>query len=597
MTHHADDRLTLDRLFRRRAARHASDIALECGHQALTYLQLDRASDRVAAHLAGRGIGRGRRVGVYTSRSLDMVVATVGIVKAGAAYVPLDEDVPHDRLEHLLRDARVSAVITDRASPVPDGVCPVVSTTDMSPPSPAAIRISDVSRPDDVAYIIYTSGSTGTPKGVMVSHRNVVSLLASTDELFQLKPGFVWTCCHSIAFDFSVWELWGALLSGGKVIVVPQRLARSPKELHRLLIDRRVNVLSQTPTAFAQLAAVAGIPGEAKPDLRYIVLGGEKLDLATVARWFEYHRGGDGPELINMYGITETTVHVTFRPLAIEDSAGDEGSPIGRPIGGLRTYVLDPGGHLAPEGVVGELYVGGAGVARGYWGQPGLTASRFVADPFDGNGGRLYRTGDLVRWRTTGELEYVGREDGQVKIRGYRIEVGEVESALRRHPDVEDAAVVAQDDGHGGRRLVAYLATSAPAIAPQTLRTHAERWLPAYMVPAVYVAMPALPLTVNGKIDRQALPIADTATIQRPGTYVAPTNAIETALVRIWEEEFGVTPVGIHDNFFELGGDSIRSLGIAARADEAGFALSVGNIFDHPTIERLAEVLARAAVR
>src|SRR5205823_2413743 len=397
-------------------------------------------------------------------------------------------------------------------------------------------NLPSAANPENAAYLIYTSGSTGRPKGVIVTHGNVMRLFAATDSWYRFNSSDIWTMFHSYAFDFSVWEIWGALLYGGRLIVVPKDTARSPEEFHRLVCREKVTVLNQTPSAFRQfIAAQAGSAEE--HCLRYVVFGGEALEMATLKPWYEKneeHR----PRLINMYGITETTVHVTYCALLKEDAGRRGGSPIGRRILDLRAYILDAHGEPVPVGVAGELYIGGAGVARGYLNRPELTAERFVPDPFgDEAGGRLYRTGDLGRWLGDGNIEFLGRNDFQVKIRGFRIELGEIEARLLEHPAVREAVVLAREDAPGEKRLVAYYTGEAAEV--EGLRAHLSAKLPEYMVPAAYVRLDGLPLTPNGKLDRAALPAPDGEAYAQQA-YEAPQGPVEEALAAIWSELLGV---------------------------------------------------------
>src|SRR5436853_1394223 len=350
---------------------------------------------------------------------------------------------------------------------------------------------------DNLAYVIYTSGSTGKPKGVMVTHANVVRLFETTDPWFHFDEHDVWTLFHSYAFDFSVWELWGALLKGGRLVLVPYLVSRSPQAFYELVCDEKVTVLNQTPSAFRQFMQVD--EASAHRDslaLRLVIFGGEALDLQSLSPWFERH-GDERPQLVNMYGITETTVHVTYRPLTKADSAKGTGSLIGVPIADLQVYTLDKHLELVPFNVAGEMYVGGAGVSRGYLFRPALTAERFIPNPFSAEPGAcLYKTGDLARHLANGDLEYLGRIDHQVKIRGFRIELGEIEAALYEHPAVKDAVVVARDIGPGEKQLVAYLVCDQePSPSVNELRTLLKRKLPEYMVPGAFVMLERLPLT------------------------------------------------------------------------------------------------------
>ncbi|MBB4846272.1 amino acid adenylation domain-containing protein, partial [Paucibacter oligotrophus] len=436
---------------------------------------------------------------------------------------------------------------------------------------------------ESLAYVIYTSGSTGRPKGAQLCHRNVARLLGATERWFQFGAHDVWTMFHSYAFDFSVWEIFGALCTGGQLVVVPYWVSRSPEDFLQLLRQRRVTVLNQTPSAFGQLMNVPGLYDEPLA-LRAVIFGGEALDPKRLRPWIE-RQGDEVPKLINMYGITETTVHVTYRPITREDLTGQR-SPVGGAIPDLGLRVLDGALNLVPIGVEGELYVAGEGLARGYLNRSGLSAERFVADPFDGSGGRLYRTGDLVRWNGEGQLEYMGRIDHQVKVRGFRIELGEIEAQLLAKDGVREAVVVARD-GPGGARLVGYVSAAAEqAIDPAALRERLGRQLPDYMVPSAIVVLVALPLNANGKVDRKALPEPEFASERG---YEAPQGEAEEALAAIWAEVLGVERVGRHDNFFELGGDSLLSLKVVSRARARGLELTPRQIFEHQSFAGAAK--------
>jgi amino acid adenylation domain-containing protein len=444
------------------------------------------------------------------------------------------------------------------------------------------VRVGD---PDDLAYVIYTSGSTGTPKGVEVTHRNLTRLLTSTEPWFHFGPDDVWTLFHSYAFDFSVWELWGALAYGGRLVVVPYEISRSPEEFLELLHRERVTVLNQTPSAFRQLANAEAARGDMDLSLRLVIFGGEALDFTTLKGWLERH-GDCRPKLVNMYGITETTVHVTHRPIAYADGASRSGSLIGRPIPDLMVRVLDRDGQLVPIGVPGELYVGGAGVARGYLRRPELTNVRFVTLPEAiGEGGRFYRSGDLVRYLSSGDLEYVGRIDHQVKIRGFRVELGEIEAALFEQPDVREAVVGVHDVSEGDRRLIAYVAP-AEACDVETLRAALTLRLPDYMVPSAFIGLARLPRNSNDKVDRASLP-APAAAVRR--SLAAPETPTEEALARIFCDVLSLADVGRHDDFFEMGGHSLLATQLLSRIrDVTGVELGMRDVFSSPKIEKLA---------
>ncbi|MFI6318918.1 amino acid adenylation domain-containing protein [Nonomuraea sp. NPDC050556] len=483
-------------------------IAVVSGERRVSYAELDDRSNRLARELIARGVTSGSHVAVALPRSADLIIALLAVVKAGGCYVPLSPDAPPSRLRYILDDSTPLCLLTDLAT--------AATLTDAGPPvlaldEPALVEavsrwsggpVTDGDRTvallgDHAVYVIYTSGSTGRPKGVVVTHRNVLSLFAGAGEVFDFGAADVWTMFHSAAFDFSVWEMWGALLHGARLVVVPGDVARDPGRFHELLRQERVTVLSQTPSAFYPLVEA----DRTVPDglaLRYVVFGGESLDPPRLADWYRRHDS----VLVNMYGITETCVHVSFRPL----SPGDADSVIGGALPGLRIHLLDQWLRPVLPGVEGEVYVAGDQLALGYLERPGLTAGRFVADPFGGRpGGRLYRSGDLARWTDDGDLVYLGRSDRQVKVRGYRIELGEIESALLSIDGVANAVVTMREDEPGRRRLVAYL-VARTGVDVDEVRTRLSDQLPTYLVPQAFVMLDALPLTVNGKLDRDALP-------------------------------------------------------------------------------------------
>ncbi|PHQ52121.1 non-ribosomal peptide synthetase [Streptomyces cinnamoneus] len=593
---------TLVELYEDAARRHPGRTAATCDGASLTYAGLSARANRLARLLAGRGIGPGAIVALALPRSLDLVVGLLAVAKSGAAYLPLDPDYPADRLAYMLQDAAPAAVVTDTATAarVPAHDLPVVLVDGTEAEGLAPTDLSDddrtrPQRPGDVAYVIYTSGSTGRPKGVPVTHHNVTRLFSATDHWFGFDEKDVWTLFHSYAFDFSVWELWGALLHGGRLVVVPHLVSRDPAAFLRLLADERVTVLNQTPSAFYQLSAADRENPGSDLALRYVVFGGEALELGRLDDWYDRHPD-DAPTLVNMYGITETTVHVSYVALDRESAAAGTSSTIGVNIPDLRVYVLD--GHLqpVPPGVTGEMYVAGEGLARGYLGRHALTAERFVADPFahlfGERGSRMYRSGDLARRRPDGTLEYFGRADHQVKIRGFRIELGEIEAVLADHPDVADAAVVVREDTPGDKRLVAY-AVPARETTPALLREHTTGELPVHMVPSAVVLLEKLPLTANGKLDRKALPAPDLAAAVTEGR--APRGPREEQLCAIFADVLGLPRVGVDDNFFDLGGHSLLAVRLAGRVKDAlGAEVGIGTVFQAPTVAALDAALDAA---
>ncbi|AHH95957.1 non-ribosomal peptide synthetase [Kutzneria albida] len=591
---------TLAELFQARAQSRAEATAVVCAGESLSYRELTERVNRLARLLLARGVGPECLVGVVLPRSLDAVVAMLAVVQAGAGYVPIDPGYPAERIRFVLADSRPVVVLTDTltASVVPAGVRVLLLDDPETGALLAELPSGDIGvaergalAPDHVAYVIYTSGSTGLPKGVAVSHASAVALFDAANEMFEFGVDDVWTVFHSFAFDFSVWELWGPLLSGGRAVVVPFEVSRSPRQMWDLLREQGVTVLSQTPSAFAGLVEAMEQPGALGSRLRYVVFGGEELRFDRLASWFAQY-GSGGPRLVNMYGLTEATVHVTHQ---VVTGTGDGRSAVGRALPNLRTYVLDAALRLVPPGVVGELYVAGAQLARGYLGRSALTAERFVADPFGVAGGRMYRTGDLVRWSADGELEFVGRADDQVKVRGFRIELGEIEAVLNQQPGVGQTSVVLRDDGVG-QQLVAYVVPATGVVLDaDVLRKAAADFLPGYMVPAACVMLDVLPLTANGKLDRKALPAPDFGVGVGVVSSRGPRDAREEILCRLFADVLGLPAVGIDDDFFDLGGHSLLATRLVSRARVVlGVELSIRDLFESPTVAGLMGVVGRA---
>ncbi len=589
---------TIQEIFEDQVRRTPESIALVYLDQRVTYAELNKRANRVAHLLRDDGVGKDSLVGLYLDRSLEVVVALLAILKAGGAYMPLDPDYPQERLEFILDDTRLGLVVTRESLRSRLGktglklVC-VDGVFDEGDPA-LEQNLVNGNQPEDLAYVIYTSGSTGEPKGVMVTHRNVVRLFKSTENWFGFGPQDVWTMFHSYAFDFSVWEMWGALFYGGRLVVVPQQVTRSPEALYRLVGDEKVTVLCQVPYVFYQfIKEDEKSVGTSLPDLRFVIFGGEALNFDRLGSWYAWH-DEQQPRLVNMYGITETTVHVTYRPLRSADARGSIGSMIGVPLPDLIVRVLDDNMQPVPVGELGEMYVGGAGLARGYLNRPDLNQSRFISDPFAANE-RLYRTGDLVRVTTGGDMEYMGRQDDQVKIRGFRIEPGEVEVALGKYPGLKDVVVVSRDVRQEEKQLVAFY-TAAGGSAPSTpaLRRFMMDKLPAHMVPSRFIRLWNLPLTASGKVDRKALKVGSFP-MQLDGAYAAPRSAIEATLGSLWSELLGLEKVGILDNFFELGGHSLLVLRLISRVRDAfDIDLPLMVIFDHPVLEDLALWIEKA---
>ncbi|MFE9820224.1 non-ribosomal peptide synthase/polyketide synthase, partial [Streptomyces sp. NPDC005773] len=586
----------LPELFQAQAARtpHATAVVFENEHT--TYADLNARANQLARLLTERGAGPDRLIAVALPRSTELVVALLAVIKAGAAYLPIDPDYPADRIAFMLADADPLLLIThtDVAGQLP-GRAPalaldtpdtahLLATTDNSNPTHTTLL------PQHAAYVIYTSGSTGTPKGAVIPHHNVTRLFDATRPWFHFDDNDVWTLFHSYAFDFSVWELWGPLLHGGRLVVVPHTTSRSPADFLHLLADQGVTVLNQTPSAFYQLiqADAADPRTSHRLTMRTIIFGGEALDPGRLTDWYARHHDEHAPQLVNMYGITETTVHVTHQPLDPTTATTQPGSIIGEAIPDLGLYVLDNALRPVPPGTAGELYVTGDGLARGYLNRPDLTATRFIANPHSTTPGqRMYRTGDVARWTPQHRLEYLGRTDHQVKLRGFRIELGEIETALTTHPTIAQAAVIVREDQPGDQRLTAYVTGDSPD--PTTLRTHLAQTLPDYMIPSTYVTLNALPLTPNGKLDHKALPAPDhtpTANGRHPRT---PQQEI---LCTLFAHTLDIPAVTLDDNFFELGGHSLTATRLVSRIRAVlGVELSVRQLFDAPTVAGLSAVL------
>lgn len=586
--------------FRARARLDPGRPAVTFGSRTLSYAEVEQRALVIASHLQRRGVTRGTLVAIQMAPGADSICAVLGVLMAGAAYVPIDAGYPLDRVRYIIQDSGAGVVITDQEMVPLPGVDAIVidPTGDHWPGDELAEFIPPSSDPGDLAYIIYTSGSTGAPKGVEVEHRNVTRLFSSTHGWFEFSAQDVWTLFHSLAFDFSVWEIWGALLHGGRLVVVPRSVARSTADFVSLVRRERVTVLNQTPSAFAEFVRVeAQDPAPDRLNLRLVVLGGEALRFALLEPWFRRHPDSS-PRVVNMYGITETTVHVTYRRIRAED-VWTQASVIGVPIPDLRTYVVerDGGTGLAAPGAVGELLVGGAGVTRGYRHRPELTAERFVSNPFDASPAVLYRSGDLVRLNEEGELEYVGRADQQLKVRGYRIEPGEVEAALVTHPEVQEGAVVARPGPDGVLALVAYVVPHERGreLRPGEVREHVRAHLPEFMVPERIVTLDSLPRTVNGKVDRDALLLHGEQRSSDAAPYAPPRDRLEHQLVAIWEELLGVRPIGIADDFFDLGGHSLIAVRMVRQVGLAiGRPVPVTLLYEHHTIQALAKALADA---
>ncbi|RPI83962.1 MAG: amino acid adenylation domain-containing protein, partial [Planctomycetaceae bacterium] len=584
-------------LFEEQVQRTPDAVAVVCGEESLSYGELNARANRLAHQLIELGVGPERLVGVCLERSIEMVVALVATLKAGGAYLPLDPDHPPARLAQMLADGAPTIVLTTVS-----GCCRLPADTrrlllDAEPQDTARSpgvdrnpRDEDRTSPLCVlhpAYVIYTSGSTGTPKGVVALHQGVVRLVREPNYA-DLNPATRMLLSAPLSFDAATFEVWGPLLNGGQLVVAPPGL-RTTEELGRLIEAQRLNTVWLTSALFnlmvdLSLPALAGV--------RQLLSGGDVLSTGHVGRFLQE---AEKCQLINGYGPTEcTTFAACYRVPREADCTVS--IPIGRPINATQLYVLDGGLEPVPVGVPGELYIAGAGLARGYLNRGGLTAERFVADPHAAHpGGRMYRTGDLARWRADGNLEFLGRADQQVKLRGFRIEPGEVEAVLVQDPGVKQAVVVLREDQPGDKRLAAYIVVEPGQVAFSItgLRDRLQQKLPDYMVPSAFVVLDALPLNPNGKVDRKALPVPAVDVAERGDTSVVPSTPVEELLAGIWANVLGLERLGVHDNFFDLGGHSLLAIKLIARLREA-FAVDVPvrTLFDAPTVSQLAAALA-----
>ncbi len=583
----------IHRQFERAVDAHPDAVALVFEDQALSFRDLDERANRLAHVLVERGVRPDARVGLCMHRGPDLVVGLLAVLKAGGGYVPLDPAFPAERLAYVLQDAAAQVLLSsaELASKLGGGQDAVLIDREAERiAAQPATRLRHPERPDQLAYVIYTSGSTGRPKGVMIEHRNVTSFFVGMERLIGLDSHGTWLAGTTVAFDISVLEILGSLTHGRRLVLLGDTIlgqVRDPKYGIPASVRRhQVTHFQCTPTQCRMLL----IDGEARAalgSLEQLIVGGEALapDLAD-----ELLQLGLG-QLVNLYGPTETTVWSTGTTILPGDRV-----TIGRPIANAHVYILDGAGQLLPEGAVGELYIGGPGVTRGYLGQPGLTAERFIENRLRPDlGGRLYRTGDLARWCPDGTVAYIGRNDHQVKVRGFRIELGEIETAIRRVRGVGDVAVVAKGQG-ADQRLVAYLVANEPYAGDDVLRATLRTHLPDYMVPSSIVRLPALPLTPNGKLDRKALPEPTAGPVETAAPYTPPANDLEQTLCNLWQEALGLARVGVEDDFFELGGHSLMAVRIFDEIHKKyGVRLALAVLFESSTVRTLAARIRAAA--
>jgi amino acid adenylation domain-containing protein len=586
------DGITSHEVFERQVARYARAPALMQAGKVLTYGGLNRLSNRLAHCLSKQGIGLGMRVGVCLERGPWLIATLLAVMKCGATYVPLDAEHPPERLNYILQDSAADVLIVDKDTPpwaaeARRNVLSIAgSARKLGREDPADLPGGAVS--EDLCYVIYTSGSTGRPKGVAVAHGALRSVIAAMADLLRVTPEDRWLATTTISFDIAALEWLLPLSVGAQVIIASREEARDGRRLLAALLESQATILQGTPTLWRMLLATGGWP----KTLRLALCGGDTMsaDLAIQLT------SNPGCEVWNLYGPTETTIWSTAHRLG--PGFYLKSPPIGRAIGDTRLCVLDPARQCVPEREVGELYIGGPGLANGYLGKPELTAERFVPDPFDGPPNvRLYRTGDLVRWNLDGDLEFVGRADNQVKVRGYRIELGEIETALMGFSGVDAAAVVARKDGSGENRLCAYIAARSRAgLSMADIRLRLLARVPEYMVPSTLVRMDELPLTPNGKVDRATLASLDDAGAERGEDYAPPQTETEKALADIWAEILKVEEIGINDDFYTLGGHSLLANMILARIEDVlGVELTLEDLLENPTVGALSRLVDEAS--
>ena len=582
---------TIHGLFEEQVERTPENTAVVFEDSSLSYRELNQRANSLARELRKKGVKPDAIVAIMVERSLDMIVGIMAILKAGGAYLPIDVDYPGERISFMLQDSATGILITTKSlsGKELDFHNQVICIDEESIYENESENLDNINTPHDLAYIIYTSGTTGRPKGVMIEHNNVVRLMFNDRYLFDFESSDVWTMFHSCCFDFSVWEMYGALLYGGKLVIIPKMKAKDTREFWEILRREKVTVLNQTPAAFYNLIREEMKNAEKQLNIRYVIFGGEALSPGKLKEWQERYQE---TRLINMYGITETTVHVTFKEIDREDIEANI-SNIGRPIPTLSTYVMDNDMNLLPIGVPGELLVGGEGVARGYINRAELTRERFVSNPYKPEE-ILYKSGDLVKLLEKGNMEYLGRKDNQVKIRGYRVELGEIRNKLQGHESISEAAVIAREAEDGGKYLCAYMVAEKEATASE-LRSYLSKELPDYMIPSYFIYMEKLPLTSNGKVDVKALP-EPAGAVNTGVEYEAPRNETEEILAGIWQEVLGIQEgIGINHNFFDLGGHSLKATTLAAKVHkELNVELPLQKIFKGPSIKQMAEYIGKA---
>ena len=577
---------TIHEMFEIQASCYPQNIALTYKSEQVTYEELNERANKLARTLRLRGVKADSIVGLMVERSVEMIVGMLAVLKAGGAYLPIDPNYPDERIGFMLEDSKSLVLITQSDfSDQLEFQGEILCVDQVASYHQDGSNLSNINASQDLSYVIYTSGTTGKPKGVMIEHRNVIRLLYNNHFQFDFHEGDVWTMFHSSSFDFSVWEMYGALLYGAKLVIVPQLVARDPNSYLELLKSEKVTVLNQTPTAFYGLINAELENPNKHLTIRYVIFGGEALTPLQLKRWRERY---PQTRLINMYGITETTVHVTYKEIKEREITLNI-NEIGKPIPTLEVYILNSDKNLLPIGVRGEMYIGGAGLARGYLNRSDLTAERFIDNPFK-PGEKLYKSGDLARWLPNGNLDYLGRVDHQVKIRGYRIEIGEIEALMLKCPGIRETFVVDRNDELGQKYLCAYFISDIDLTLDE-IRTFLKKYLPDFMIPSQYVRLDKMPMTQNGKIDRKALPEPQ-GNLHLGVKYESPSTEIEKKMAKVWHNVLKIEQIGVNNNFFDLGGDSIKVIRLlSAMNRELNTELQILEIYEHPTIRSLSSYL------
>ncbi|MCK4258351.1 MAG: amino acid adenylation domain-containing protein [Halanaerobiales bacterium] len=584
---------TVHTIFEAITEKYPNHVAVDFSEEQLTYLELNTRANQVARTLRDKGVQSEFIIGIMVENSLEMFVGIMAILKAGGAYLPIDPELPEERIRFMLEDSETDILLTTRKIQVDytDLELEVIKLDDPASYHLNGSNLLNINTANDLVYIIYTSGTTGNPKGVMLEHKNVVRLLINEKAPMKFDETDVWVMFHSFSFDFSVWEMFGALLYGGKLIVIPKMVAREPEKFLNLLETEQVTILNQTPSAFYNLIDEDSRHPVRKLSIKYVIFGGEALRFTHLRPWKERYQE---TKLINMYGITETTVHVTFKDITDSDLAMNI-TNIGKPLPTVTTYIMDSKQRLLLIGVPGEIYVGGDGVARGYLNRPELTAERFIDNPYK-PGEKLYKSGDLARLLENGEMEYLGRTDNQVKIKGFRIELGEIENLLQTHENIQQAVVLVNEDSNGEKYLCAYI-VSDKNLTVSELREYLTIRLPQYMVPSNFVQIDEIPLTSNGKANRKAL-LKIQGNLDLGIEYVAPTNEVEEKLVQIWETILNSKNIGINHNYFDVGGDSIKAIRVISMINnQLDTDIKIADLYQNQTIAELAKVILNSVTK